>query len=356
LKMIIAADSNITHGPVRTLVVDDSPLMRNAIQSMLGKSDSIEVVGTASNGLECLQKIRDHRPDVITLDIDMPLMNGISAIKNIMVRHQIPILIISSLVQDGYFSFEALRLGVMDFFPKPAQTKQMNALIEEEFLRNRVLTAAGMQVHSMRRVRLKRKARSLKLNPRTRPKSAVVMGTTLAGPNTIMHIVSDLPEDYGGVIIAVQEIHPRILVPFCSYFNEISPLEVVPVTSSQPLLPGKIYIGSTFGGVAVEEAGNGSDALKIFPADSPHMPIDKLFKSTVRQFRQNTCGVLLTGIGVDGVDGMAEIKAHGGLTIAQEKSCCPYPNLIENVIERGTVDLILSTRGIVDRIKSWTRA
>jgi two-component system chemotaxis response regulator CheB len=342
--------------PVRTIVVDDSPLMRNAIRKALGTSDRIEVVATASNGLECLDKIAEYKPDVITLDIDMPVMNGISTVKNIMVRHQIPILIISSLVQDGFFAFEALRLGVMDFFPKPAKFNGTNGMEEEELLRRRVITAAGMRVRSVRRVRLKSRSPVIKSNSQGQPSSAVVMGTTLAGPNTVMHLVTQMPANFDGTIIVIQEIHPKVLVPFCSYFNNISPLEIVPVTSAQPLLPGRVYIGSTFGGLSVEESVDDSGNLEIRPTENGQLPINQLFSSVTRHFQRRTCGVLLTGIGIDGAEGIAEIKANGGLTIAQETKYCPYPDLVENVLERGTVDAVLSTRGIISRLKSWVRA
>jgi len=328
--------------------------MRKAVQNILSDSDMIEVVGTASNGQECLSRIAEQRPDVITLDIDMPVMNGISAVKNIMVRYQIPIVIISSLVQDGYFAFEALRLGVMDFIPKPSKVGVMNWADEEELIRKRVLTAAGMQVHHMRRVRCGHKHGPVNPNPQTRPVGAVVMGTTLAGPNTIMHLVTALPPNFNSVIIALQEIHPRILAPFCSYFSQISPMEVVPVTSACPLLPGKVYIGSTFSALNVEESKDGLSELEVRTTPNGKFPIDRLFTSAAQHFGQRTCGVLLTGIGTDGADGMGKIKAGGGLTIAQEKSYCPYPNLVENVIEKGIVDAILSTHGIVNRLKSWT--
>ncbi|MGC9967164.1 MAG: chemotaxis protein CheB [Syntrophobacteraceae bacterium] len=351
---MIAADRASVSNPVKTLIVDDAPFMRKAVQAILGNSDMIEVVGTASNGQECLSRIAERRPDVITLDIDMPVMNGISTVKNIMVRYQIPIVIISSLVQDGYFAFEALRLGVMDFIPKPSKVGQMNWADEEELIRKRVLTAAGMQVHRMRRVRCKHKHGPVKSDPRTRPTGAVVMGTTLAGPNTIMHLVTALPANFNSVIIALQEIHPRILAPFCSYFNQISPMEVIPVTSACPLLPGRVYIGSTFSALSVESSKDGPSELEVRATPNGKFPIDRLFSSAAHHFGQRTCGVLLTGIGTDGADGMGHIKAEGGLTIAQEKSCCPYPNLVENVIEKGIVDAILSTQGIVNRLKSWT--
>ena len=338
---------------VRTLVVDDAPLMRKAIQNILGKNDRIEIVATASNGRECLNRIVEYKPDVITLDIDMPVMNGITAVKNIMVCHQIPIVIISSLVQDGYFAFEALRLGVVDFVPKPSKVGAMNWVHEEDLVRQRVLTAAGMQVRRMRRVRFTRKPHLNQLHQEIRSRAAVVIGTTLAGPNTIMHLVTGLPVDFDGIIVGLQEIHPRILAPFCSYFNEISPLEVIPITSSCRLEPGKVYIGSTFTGLSIEEAEDGSGGLEVCTTEDGYNPIDQLFESAAHYFGRRTCGILLTGLGMDGAQGMLAIKRQGGLTMGQETSSCPYPNLVENAVERDAVDIVLSTRGIATRLKSW---
>lgn len=351
--MIVQGNERMVSTPIRTLIVDDAPLMRKAIQKILGENSHIEIVGTASNGQECLNRIDSFKPDVITLDIDMPVMNGISAVKNIMVRHQIPIVIISSLIQDGYFAFEALRLGVMDFVPKPSKIGDMKWADEEELVRQRVLAAACMQVHRMRRVRIERRPRAIGHTPGDRPDSAIVIGTNLAGPNTIMQLVTKLPADCNCAIIALQEIHPRILAPFCLHFNDISPLEVVPVESATPLLPGRVYIGSTLAGYALENRGNGSGPLEIRPTGNTRFPIDQLFGSAAAHFQNRVCGVLLTGIGTDGAEGMHEIKRHGGLTIAQEQSCCPYPNMVENVLAKETVDAVLSTRAIAPRLQTW---
>ena len=350
--MISTAKKN-TSAPIRTLVVDDAPLMRKAIQNILGKDDRIEIVATASNGKECLNRIVEYKPDVITLDIDMPVMNGITAVKNIMVCHQIPIVIISSLVQDGYFAFEALRLGVVDFVPKPTKIGISSWVHEEDLVRQRVLTASGMQVRRMRRVRFTRKPHQSHSRHEIRSRAAVVIGTTLAGPNTIMHLVTGLPVDFDGIIIGLQEIHPRILAPFCSYFNEISPLEVVPITSACRLQPGKVYIGSTFNGLSIDEADDGSGGLDVCATDNMTNPIDQLFESAAKNFGNRTCGILLTGLGMDGAEGMLAIKKQGGLTLGQEQSSCPYPNLVENAIQRDAVDAVLSTRGIATRLKSW---
>lgn len=337
--------------PIKTLIVDDAPIMRKAIQQIVGKSDQIEVIGTAANGQECLHKIDELQPDVITLDIDMPVMNGITAVKNIMVRHQKPVVIISSLVRDGYFAFEALRLGVVDFIPKPSRTSGDEWESEENLVRLRVLLASGMQVTRMRRVRRHKLGQSHFNSNRTAPTAAVLMGTNLAGPNAIMHIITTLPRDFAGAVIAVQEIHPRILGPFCSYFNMISPLEVHPVADGCQLLAGRVYVGSTFTGIHVTRASGGGYVLRV--SDSTSSPIDTLFESTARQFMENTCGVLMTGVGSDGAAGLRSIRMRGGLTIGQKQECCAYPNLVQHAADENVLDKVLPRRGIASQLQQW---
>jgi two-component system chemotaxis response regulator CheB len=280
-------------------------------------------------------------------------MNGITTVKNIMVRHQIPIVIISSLVQDGYFAFEALRLGVMDFLPKPSRVQAGSWDSEQDLIRTRVRAASGMHVHRMRRVRVKKRLNGAQADFREGMPPVVVMGTTLAGPNTIMRTVTRLARDFPGAIIALQEIHPRILAPFCAHFNTISPLEVVPVNGPCSILPGRVYIGSTSTGLRVDQCSNGSSTPVLNCVESPPAPIDELFATAARQFGPGTCGVLLTGIGTDGANGMREIQRQGGLTIAEEQHCCVYPNLVEHAIREDVVDAVMSGSCIAERLKTW---
>lgn len=345
-------DTTNGNGIIRTLIVDDAPLMRRAIEQILRGQDNIEIVGTATNGRECLEKIPSLKPDVITLDIDMPVMNGITTVKNIMVRHQVPIVIISSLVQDGYFAFESLRLGVVDFVPKPSRVEGIGWGDEEALVKMRVKVASGMRVHRMRRVRgTRRVERPIRLNGGHCP--VVVIGTNLAGPNTIMHIVTQLPPNFPAAIVAIQEIHPRVLVPFCSYFNNISPLEVVPINGPTPLIPGRIHIGSTCSGVTIEHQSGASVPAAVKSTEHSRNPIDALFQSAAHHLGKNACGVLLTGIGTDGAQGMRDIRRYRGLTLAQAQECCVYPNLVEHAIERNVVDLVMSNTGIAERLKVW---
>lgn len=337
---------------VRTLVVDDAPLMRRVISDILNRDDSIELVGTAANGQECLELISELKPDVVTLDIDMPVMNGITAIKNIMVRHQIPIVVISSLVRDGYFAFEALRLGVVDFVPKPSRVAKEGWTDQEELVRTRVRLGSQMHVQRIRRVRWRKRIGVHDLLDAP-ARALIVMGTTLAGPNTVMRIVTQFPGGFKGTLIAIQEIHPKILEPFCSYFNDISPLEVVPITGVQPLKSGRVYLGSTHSGLRIRPAKNGSDDHIVEPGDPTDMPIDRLFETAADHFQQHTCGILLTGVGVDGTGGMKSIRANGGFTIAQRLDSCAYPNLVEHALKEKAADALMSVREISEFFQCW---
>lgn len=338
--------------PVRTLVVDDAPLMRRVIQDILSRDDSIELVGTATNGQECLERILELRPDVVTLDIDMPVMNGITAIKNIMVRHQIPIVVISSLIQDGYFAFEALRLGVVDFVPKPSRVSPDGWVDQEELVRTRVRLGSQMRVQRVRRVRWRKRngVHDLLDAP---AHAVIVMGTTLAGPNTIMRIVTQLPGEFKGTLIAVQEIHPKILEPFCAYFNDISPLEVVPITGVQPLKSGRVYLGSTHTGLRIRPVKKGSGEHVVEVVGPTDLPIDQLFETAADHFRQHTCGILLTGLGADGTGGMKTIRAGGGFTIAQKLDSCAYPNLVAHALKEKAADALMSVKEISEFFQCW---
>lgn len=347
---------------VRVLVVDDAPLMRKAISRILNDREDIFVVGTAANGLECLKMVEELRPDVVTLDIDMPVMNGLTALKNIMVRHQVPTVIVSSMVEDGYFAFEALRLGVMDFVPKPTSAAGTNWESQEELLCRRIRMASGMRINRMRRVRKRYPpaAKGPSVPPELRaqlaPSSLVVMGTTLAGPNSIMHALSELSSGCAGAVVALQEIHPKILAPFCEHFNAVSPIEIVPVIATRPLVSGKVYMCSTFSEVLITPSPSDKSGFVLSAGKESQNPIDRLFQSAASTFGSRVCAVILTGIGRDGALGMKDVRDAGGRTLAQEQDCCVYPNLVENAVRAGSVETILPLDRIPSELRAWMSA
>lgn len=326
---------------LRVLVVDDAAFMIKAVSELLASDPTIEVVGTARNGREGLAKIHELQPDVVTLDIDMPVMDGITSIRHIMIEAPVPIVVLSSLYNDGAITFEALRLGVVDFLPKPSGAISRDIHQARQQLIDRVKLAAAVNLHNVRRVRL---------NPIASPHlddgygfqsldHLLVIGTTLGGPNTALRLFGNLTPKLPAAAIVMQEIAPRILPAFAAQFDEHVPWKVEVARDRMVLEQGTCYIASREQTITVELNEDRAACLRVSMADA--QPLNRLFDSAIQVFEQNTVGVLLTGVGNDGSDGFAAIKRKAGITIAQQVETCVYPNLTRCAIERGVVDHIV---------------
>jgi two-component system chemotaxis response regulator CheB len=339
---------------LKVLIVDDAAFMRKAITDILESDPGLCVAGTAQNGLEALDKIKVLRPDVVTLDIDMPVMDGITAIRHIMIEAPIPIVVLSSLIQDGSVTFEALRLGVVDFIPKPSGAISLNIDRSRKQIIDRVKIAHSMNLANLRRVRLSTSGKGKKepgITPdRPRPEYLVVLGTTLSGPNTIIRLISQLPADLPAAVIAVQEISPRILPAFVERFNQYVPWRIQAAQDGLDLQQGTCYIGSNEYSLKLCPGENG--AIRFELGDGAPRPLDLLFSSAAALFRQKTVGVLLTGIGEDGTEGFARIKQEQGVTLAEDTQCCVYPNLAHNAIQQGVVDQVFHEVRLPEAIAS----
>jgi two-component system chemotaxis response regulator CheB len=327
---------------LRVLVVDDATFMRKALTQIL-EDPEIEVVGSAQNGLEALGKIRSVSPDIITLDIDMPIMDGLSAIRHIMIEMPIPIVVLSSLVHDGTITFEALRLGVVDFIPKPSGAVSHNIDRMKRKIIDRIKVAHRVNLENVRRVRLTRRDKNKrKLNrvmESPAPEYVVVLGTTLTGPNTIIRLVSQLSSVIPASVVVVQEISPKILPSFVERFNQYVPWEVEVAQHGTVLKQGTCYVSSNEYSLALQA--NEKDKACFLLGDGTGQPLNLLFSSAAEVFHGKTVGVLLTGIGEDGAEGFARIREERGVTFVEDTQCCVYPNLVDNAIQRGVVDHVV---------------
>jgi two-component system, chemotaxis family, protein-glutamate methylesterase/glutaminase len=343
---------------LNVLIVDDAAFMRKAVTDILKSDPGIHVVGTAQNGLEALDKIKSLHPDVVTLDIDMPIMDGIMAIRHIMIEAPIPIVVLSSLIHDGSITFEALRLGVVDFIPKPSGAISLNIDRSRQQIIDRVKVAHSVNLENLRRVRLSSngngKIKSEKDADRSRPEYLIVLGTTLSGPNTIIRLISQLPADLPASIIVVQEIAPRILPSFVERFNQYVSWKIEEAQDGLPLRQGTCYLGSNEYSLKLRATEEGAIHFEL--GDGTPRPLDLLFSSAAALFRQKTVGVLLTGVGEDGAEGFARIKQEQGTTLVEDTQCCVYPNLANNAIQQGMVDHVLhevSLPGAIASTVAW---
>ncbi len=337
---------------INVLVVDDASLMQKVLGRILAEDPEINVVGYAKNGLECLDKMKKYNPDVISLDVDMPLMDGLTTIKHIMIEKPTPTVVVSSMSQTGRITFEALRLGVIDFISKPSGSISIDMESQKEVLRNRIKLSAGIQIEKVRRVWFKNngfKTKKETIGPA--PEKIVAIGTSLGGPNTIIRIVSSLSPNFNGCILAMQEIDPEILPAFCSYFDEIAPVKVIPLEDNIPLKNGVCYLASTRCQLEIEDNGRGDKILRL--KKSLKNPISSMFSTVASLFGEKSMGILLTGIGRDGIDGLKSIIAAGGKTVAQEEKCCVFPNLTHCAIKEGIIHEVLPDNEIPKFIMDW---
>ncbi len=337
---------------IKVLIVDDAAFMVKAVSEILESDPDMEVVGSAKNGLEGLEKIKELHPDVITLDIDMPIMDGIKAIRHIMIESPVPVVVLSSLFADGSITFEALRLGVVDFVPKPSGSISQDISTAKQKIIDRIKLATSVNMENIRRVRLSKWDVKERLADRYgfKPLDYVLaMGTTLTGPNTFIRLFSNLSPNIPATAIVVQEISPKILSSFVKKFDEHVPWKIEMVQNGAILEQGTCYICSNENSLSIETDQRGSACMKV--GGGVERPLDLLFSSAADIFKQNTVGVLLTGIGDDGAEGFNKIRERSGMTIAQSTDTCVYPNLTQNVIERGIVDIMADENDLVREIE-----
>lgn len=353
---------------IKVLVVDDAAFMRKAVPQMLAADPEIQIAGSAQNGLEALEKIYALRPDAVTLDIDMPIMDGLTAIKHIMIKAPVPIVVLSGMFADGAVTFEALRLGVMDFLPKPSGylpdiEKAGKRLID------RIKMASRMELGNVRRVRLLSRLSVVSAKGGRSAKERlediyrfypleylIVIGTTVAGPNTVIRLLSTLSPAIPAAVIVMQDISPRIVPAFADRFNRHVRWRIEAAREGSVPEQGTCYICSNEHAVRVRLNEKGDVCLRMGDETGYKSanPLNLLFSSASEIFQQNTIGVLLSGIGDDGAEGFAAIRKQGGITLAKDTRCCVFPNLTDNAITKGVVDIISDDHKLAGIIESLT--
>ncbi|WP_417915755.1 chemotaxis protein CheB [Candidatus Electronema sp. JC] len=338
----------------KVLVVDDATFMTKAISDLLESDPEIEVIGVARNGLEGLKKIKELHPDVITLDIDMPVMDGLQAIRHIMIEAPVPIVVLSSLFSDGSITFEALRLGVVDFVAKPSGAISSDIHVAKQQIVDRIKLATAVNFQNIRRVRVRKNGASQTLPSASGSlRSLVVIGTSLTGPNSFIRLMTRLEGGLPAAAVILLEISPKILPAFIEKFNEFASWKIAMAEDGAVIEQGVCYIQSNLLAVTVDFTEYGDPCFRI--GDPTEHPLDTLFVSAAEAFREKTVGVLLTGYGDDGSEGFAAIQKQGGRTIAQSVDSCVYPNLTDSAIKRNRVDMVVEESRLAETISLLIR-
>jgi two-component system chemotaxis response regulator CheB len=330
---------NLPLKKVRVLVVDDSALMRKLIPQMLESDPSIEVVGTAMDGNFCLKKIEELHPSVVTLDLQMPGMNGIETLKEIMRRHPLPVIVVSSHSTDGAaVTLKALSLGAFDFVTKPQDAAAHMAESAAELIAKikaaadskivRPGTLGGTRVPTAKISVAKSAAPPTKL---------VAIGVSTGGPQALEFLLPQLPPDFLGTIVVVQHMPEGFTEMFARRLDELCSLRVKEAQSGDLLQAGRVLICPGSRHMKVKRMGMGdivvlSDEARVHG----HRPsVDVLFQSAAEEFGPQAVAALMTGMGEDGAEGLGAVKRAGGTTIAQSEESCVVFGMPKAAIERG---------------------
>ncbi|MFI5088389.1 MAG: chemotaxis response regulator protein-glutamate methylesterase [Terriglobales bacterium] len=323
---------------MRVLVVDDSALMRKLIPKILEQDSSIEVVGTAMDGNFALRKIEDLSPDVVTLDLEMPGMNGIDTLKQIMRHQRVPVIVVSSHSTAGAsITLKALALGAFDFVAKPRDVSAHMPEIAAELIKK---IQAAAQSAGVQNQFLPAEIYGAELPPKLRPIAPthiIAVGVSTGGPNALQYVFSHLPADFSGSILVVQHMPDGFTELFAKRLDETCPIRVKEAQSGDLLVAGRALICPGNRHMKVKKLPLGNVA--VLGDDGPvngHRPsVDVLFHSIAEEFGPQAMAVLMTGMGEDGAAGLGSIRAAGGHTVAQSQETCVVFGMPKAAIERG---------------------
>jgi two-component system chemotaxis response regulator CheB len=344
------------NGKIRVLVVDDSALMRKLIPQVLHRDPSIEVVGTAMDGEMGLKKIAELRPHVVTLDLDMPRMDGIEMLRQITHKHRVPVIVFSAQTdRSASLTLKALALGAFDFVTKPqdAASGRIEQIAAEFALKIKFAAASGAPKMIITVPSMKRKEHRRTSLPNW-PSRIVAIGISTGGPNALQYLFSQLPEDFPGCLLVVQHMPEGFTDMFARRLNESCAIEVKEAQSGDLLLAGRALICPGNRHMNVRRMEHGNIAILVDqPRVNGHRPsADVLFQSVAQEFGSNSIAVLMTGMGDDGATGMGAVRAAGGLTIVQSPDSCVVDSMPRSAIERGFASRIVSLSNLSSVLQS----
>ncbi|MBN2897941.1 MAG: chemotaxis response regulator protein-glutamate methylesterase [Clostridia bacterium] len=335
---------------IKVLIVDDSAFMRKVLTDIINDSDTMEVVGAAKNGEDAIEKIRNLKPDVVTMDVEMPVMDGLTALERIMAETPLPVVMLSSYTKEGAdATLRALELGAIDFISKPSSIFKVNT---EDIIKeiNEKVTIAS---------KAKFRSKTMKITPRpveqkverpssersrrrgTRIDKVIAIGTSTGGPKALQEVVPKLPGDLNASVIIVQHMPPKFTKSLAERLDSMSEFSVKEAEDREMLKPGFAYIAPGDQHLKLKKIGTDYQImLTKEPPVSGHRPsADAMFYSLADLGLFNIIGVIMTGMGADGAKGLERIKHEtNGFIIAQNEESCVVYGMPKSTVKLGVVD------------------
>ncbi|MBL7072628.1 MAG: chemotaxis-specific protein-glutamate methyltransferase CheB [Candidatus Omnitrophica bacterium] len=325
---------------IRVLIVDDSSLMRSAIESILRSDNKIEIVGTAGDGAEAVKKTKILKPDVITMDLKMPIMSGLEAIEKIMRDIPTPIIVVSTV--DMEVIVKALGIGAMDFVPVTQDINSISRnLIQKVKIASRVRPIKRIKI---RPLKTKKKFKKKKIS------KIVAIGVSTGGPQALQVVLSKLPQDLPAGILIVQHMAEGFIGGLAEWLKNMSLMDIKVASSKEDLKTGIVFFAPDNYNVGVDEDGVIQLSESVNKSATYVPSIDVMMRSVALSYGENAVGVIMTGMGTDGVKGIAAIKKAGGKTIAQDEESSVIFGMNKVAIDKGYADKVVSLEKIADEI------
>ncbi len=339
---------------IKVLIVDDSALVRQVLSDIIKAEPGFVLIGTANDGEEALNKINSLRPDVVTLDIEMPRLNGLECLAKIMANSPLPVIMVSYLsVKGAEVTMKAFELGAVDFITKPSpqaiDTSSLN-LIKQELIQ-KIKTAAGVNLNKLKEVvpvgespKAVRIKKNLNLD-------LVAIGSSTGGPKALYYLLSQLPKDFPLGVVVAQHMPKDFTAVFAKRLNDFCALEVTEAKTGDLIEPGKVLIAPSGYQTKIIRV---KDSLQIVVSEEPRLilkpSVDYLFSSLAESCKGRVLGIILTGMGSDGSHGMSQLRNLGARTIAQDEESCVVYGMPRAAVEAGGVEFVESLTSIYSRI------
>jgi len=337
---------------IRALIVDDSAFMRKSLSIMLSSDEDIEVVDTAKDGLDGLEKAKALKPDIITLDVEMPRMDGLTALKRIMAEAPTSVIMVSSITTEGAEStLTALELGAADFISKETSFVSVNIIKIKEDLINKIKAITKQSMLKQRLARIKGTASAeTKPPPFTRVRAlpnfgynSIALGISTGGPLSLQKVIPALSESINIPIFIVQHMPPKFTKSLADRLNGMSKLKVKEAEDKEVVSNGTVYIAPGGFHMKIKKGSPGSSVINISetPDSTLHRPsVDIMMDSVIELYGKKTLGVIMTGMGKDGINAISKLKSLGGYCLAQDEASCVVYGMPKAVVEAGYADVV----------------
>ncbi len=345
--------SEVANKKINVLVVDDSTLMRRVITDLLHKHPNINVIGYAINGEMALRQLHKLKPDVITLDVEMPLMNGLETLKEINKIRPTPTVMLSSLTKEGAdVTIQALELGAVDFVQKPDARKFDLNSVEEELIQKVLIASQIAHTKLVERTQKqiqKRERPVIRTTQKVSRVKTVIIGCSTGGPQALKQIIPELPHDLPAQYLIVQHMPPKFTEMLAQRLDKMSKIIVKEAKDYDTLEAGQALLAPGNFHMCMGSQ-NKVKLTQEPPVWGVRPAVDMTLSSAARIFKRDLISVILTGMGHDGSRGVETVKKFGGYSIAEHKSTCVIYGMPKQVVESGYVDKVLPLPDVVDGI------